>query len=332
MSKGHETMKQQIAIENLTTYAWALLILAIVVYTLFKLNLFSAISLTPYASPGACHIARPNGPGTTQYLNLAGICNSEIPKYIPHFSGTSNSYILLPYSRYLNPNNLSGMTLAVWVYDTEPASGNTEASIYSAKNGTQSGNTGASAGFQLYTNAVQNPKWTLREYYNYAQNSGIARSTLSPVPSITTNNWVFLTITANGTTGGVSCNCFSIYANGSVIASTTGGPFGFMNWPLFPNYNATEVIGAEYANVATQNNPLIDPFNGYITNLQIYNTTLSPNAIQELYGEGIGGVPVDLRHLQGWYPLNGNGYDYSGNNNNATQIASNIIFVQSPIR
>ncbi|MCL5239323.1 MAG: LamG domain-containing protein [Candidatus Marsarchaeota archaeon] len=57
-------------------------------------------------------------------------------------------------------------------------------------------------------------------------------------------------------------------------------------------------------------------FQGQISNVQIYNTSLSANEIQYLYTEGIGGVPVTLQYLVGWWPLNGNANDYSGNNNN----------------
>ena len=57
-------------------------------------------------------------------------------------------------------------------------------------------------------------------------------------------------------------------------------------------------------------------FSGSIANVQIYNTSLSANEVQALYLEGIGGAPIDLQNLVGWWPLNGNANDYSGNGNN----------------
>ena len=54
----------------------------------------------------------------------------------------------------------------------------------------------------------------------------------------------------------------------------------------------------------------------YISNVQFYNTSLSANEISALYLEGIGGAPIDPTHIVGWWPLNGNAQDYSGNNNN----------------
>ncbi len=57
-------------------------------------------------------------------------------------------------------------------------------------------------------------------------------------------------------------------------------------------------------------------FTGYIANVQFYNTALSSNDIQALYQEGTGGAPIKIQNLVGWWPLNGNANDYSGNDNN----------------
>jgi len=64
-----------------------------------------------------------------------------------------------------------------------------------------------------------------------------------------------------------------------------------------------------------------------IANLHIYNTSLSSNEIQALYQEGIGGAPINLQHLVGWWPLNGNANDYSGNSNNG--VPTNVVFVSN---
>ncbi|MEM3482798.1 MAG: LamG domain-containing protein, partial [Candidatus Micrarchaeaceae archaeon] len=57
-------------------------------------------------------------------------------------------------------------------------------------------------------------------------------------------------------------------------------------------------------------------FSGSMSNYQIYNTALSAGQIQQLYQEGIGGAPLANAGLVGWWPLNGNANDYSGNGNN----------------
>ncbi len=66
-------------------------------------------------------------------------------------------------------------------------------------------------------------------------------------------------------------------------------------------------------------------FNGLISNVQLYNVSLSQGEIYGLYQEGIGGAPIDPSHTVGWWPLNGNAQDYSGSNNEGvpTSIAYN---------
>lgn len=68
-------------------------------------------------------------------------------------------------------------------------------------------------------------------------------------------------------------------------------------------------------------------FDGEISNVQVYNTSLDQNSVTTLYNEGIGGAPVDLLHLVSWWPLNGNANDYSGNNYNGA--ATNVSFISS---
>jgi len=66
---------------------------------------------------------------------------------------------------------------------------------------------------------------------------------------------------------------------------------------------------------------------GIISNVQIYNTALTPQEIQYLYQQGLGGAPVRLQNLVGWWPLNGDAKDYSGNNLHGTIY--NVTFVQN---
>ncbi|MGC8662581.1 MAG: hypothetical protein ACP5RT_02225, partial [Candidatus Micrarchaeia archaeon] len=66
---------------------------------------------------------------------------------------------------------------------------------------------------------------------------------------------------------------------------------------------------------------------GYLSNVQLYNTSLSQADLQALYQEGIGGAPIDLQNLVGWWPLNGNANDYSGNGNNGQ--ASGVTYVSN---
>ena len=88
-----------------------------------------------------------------------------------------------------------------------------------------------------------------------------------------------------------------IIFNGYVFSIGYGGPGGDTNW------------------------------NGFISNIQIYNTSLSANEVSALYLEGIGGAPIDPTHIVGWWPLNGNAQDYSGNNNGG--VPTNVVYTSS---
>ncbi|MCL4399499.1 LamG domain-containing protein [Candidatus Parvarchaeota archaeon] len=66
-------------------------------------------------------------------------------------------------------------------------------------------------------------------------------------------------------------------------------------------------------------------FNGKIEDVQAYNYSLSPSEVYRIYSEGLGGSPISNTGLIGWWPLDGNPNDYSGNNNNG--LAVNIQWV-----
>jgi hypothetical protein len=58
-------------------------------------------------------------------------------------------------------------------------------------------------------------------------------------------------------------------------------------------------------------------FQGQMSNIQIYDTALSAAEIQALYAKGVGGDALAVPNLVGWWPLNGDTKDYSGNGNGA---------------
>jgi len=112
---------------------------------------------------------------------------------------------------------------------------------------------------------------------------------------VTLNSWYFVAIDYNGA---LSSGNLQSYLNNQYLGSANligSIPLG-----------SSQAFAISYGGGSE---------NFEIANLQIYNTSLSANEIQALYLEGIGGAPIDLQHLVAWYPLNGNGNDYSGNNN-----------------
>jgi uncharacterized protein (UPF0333 family) len=100
----------------------------------------------------------------------------------------------------------------------------------------------------------------------------------------------------------------SLYINGKYYG---GGPGG-TNQAVTGNF----VIGSETSQPIG---------NVIITNVQVYNAALSSNQINAIYNEGIAGTPVDSANVVGWWPLDGNTNDYSGNGNNG--IPYNIKYV-----
>ena len=139
------------------------------------------------------------------------------------------------------------------------------------------------AGLWLYTGSVN-----FRSGSNI--DTGPTSSTVSP------NQWVFVGYTYSA---GAS-NTITVYLNG--VAYT-----GTMPYSLTTDSGALN-IGQGGGNY--------HPFPGLISNVQVYNTSLSSAEVNALYAEGIGGAPIDLQNVVGWWPLNGDTTDYSGDYNN----------------
>jgi len=116
-------IKAQSAMEYLMTYGWAILIISVVLAALFQLGVFNANNFAPKAPPGSCQVFRPNGPGTTSFINLEGICSGELPQYVAQFNGQSSHISVLP--NPLDASVFCNLTLVGWSYDSGmPSSGN----------------------------------------------------------------------------------------------------------------------------------------------------------------------------------------------------------------
>jgi hypothetical protein len=121
-----------------------------------------------------------------------------------------------------------------------------------------------------------------------------------------TTQWVYVVGTFYYPTG-----TMSLYVNGKLVQSAHGS-WSTQNTPI--------VIGQKSPDFA-------GPFSGYVSNLQMYNSALSANSILTLYKRGVGGAPININNLAGWWPLNGDGADYSGNDNYG--MVSAITYVSS---
>ncbi len=273
----------QSAMEYLMTYGWAILIIAVVLGALFQLGVFNAGTFAPRAPPGACQVFRPNGPNSAHFINLEGVCNGELPQYVGVFVNPTTTTSWSSYASASNTQILSGNTATItyWVYP-EAIGGNNYCAL------AVSYHQGCSQGAVL---CVDNSSGSLRPRFENWCNDG----TPSSGPTIQLDQWNFMAGTLSGTT-------LTLYLNSYQYPAITLGA---------PSISSTDILnigiedGGSPAGV------------GMIAGIQIYNTSLSANEIQYLYTEGIGGAPLNLQNIVGWWPLNGNANDYSGNNNNA---------------
>ncbi|MEM3476840.1 MAG: LamG domain-containing protein [Candidatus Micrarchaeaceae archaeon] len=129
---------------------------------------------------------------------------------------------------------------------------------------------------------------------------------LASTYTVPANTLSFIALTYNSTTAQIYVNSTKVY---SASAAYSGSLF-------------TPIIGAAlkgYGIFAKGS------WNGIISNVQIYNSSLSQNAIISIYKRGIFAPPTNSS-LVAWYPLNGNANDYSGSNNNATSY--NVTYMQ----
>ncbi|MCL5262302.1 MAG: LamG domain-containing protein, partial [Candidatus Marsarchaeota archaeon] len=132
--------------------------------------------------------------------------------------------------------------------------------------------------------------------------------------------WYMVAGTFNAPSGtSISPSQFTLYINGKPASATGSCAVGSDTSPL-TGLGGT-VIGYHQAwNVY---------FNGSIANVQIYNNSLSPAQISQLYHEGISGIPLNNRGLAGWWPLDGNANDYLVYANGGT--ANSIVFSNAQI-
>ncbi|MEM3415659.1 MAG: LamG domain-containing protein, partial [Thermoproteota archaeon] len=255
-------------------------------------------NFAPKAPPGACQVFRPNGPGTTSFINLEGVCNGELPEYvatfIPGIYGQNGTGTMIRGPGLVLTG--SAWTVSAWVYSPNP-SGIGRVFGQESNYGTPSSSCDEFI-FQVI------PNLSIVTYGSI----GSAKSTTGVSP----NKWQMISASASGGTSGT----VSFYINGQFISSNslstqvqTGSNWG---WNIGAQAYCSGTRGAA---------------NGSIANVQLYNTSLSASAIQALYQEGIGGAPINLQNLVGWWPLNGNANDYSGNGNNG--VPSNVMFVSN---
>ena len=130
--------------------------------------------------------------------------------------------------------------------------------------------------------------------------------------NLSNNKWYNIVLTSQGT----SFAYITIYVNGVLIY----GPAYSGVWAASAN-TMDMVIGSNQSSSAYSCSGA-GSFNGKIANVQLYQGSLTSQEAQLLYSEGISGSPVTVSGLEGWWPLNGNTNDYSGNGGNGFGVGS----------
>ncbi len=259
------------------TYGWAILVIAVVLGVLFQLGVFSSANFAPKAKAGQCQI-QVVGSGQSTTHQLAGLCSPELPQFVAQLGG-SGAYLQMPTSTFPANEVLNNLTYTAWAYD-------------SGITGFGGGIVGAGTCNGLDCADIEYNDIAIR----FEQQGGSGGYTPFALGSYK-GTWVFLTLSIGSATGEAD------YVDGKLVAQNGAyiGPLTF----TYPGCCGAYKLG-------TWDNW----FNGYISNVQIYNASLTQAEVTALYQEGIGGTPVRPQNIVAWWPLNGNLNDYSGNNNN----------------
>ena len=225
-------------------------------------------------------------------VSLEGQCNGLLPEYVVYSPGGSSSQqeiTVAPSSSLLSVNTQNTVTITVWYKLTQTEPGET----FIATSGDE---------LRLAVQQGATP-YTDMGTHNDQSCSNTEQA----------GQWYFAAFSKSASSGADAI----IYLNGTACGT-------FYNDPAVSVSNVNPLLGIGYEIAAGDGKRVY----GYISNIQIYNTSLSSSEIQTPYLEGIGGAPIRPQNLVAWWPLNGNANDYSGNGNNG-QLEGGVSFSSS---
>ena len=235
-------------------------------------------------------------PFTSSYLSRSqGSFNTQSPNGIFSFSNYNtqagqfggSSYVSMP---GLQPLNKHGISIVAWIYPKALGSGTS----YSTAN------------VIVYEGSSSNSIQIAYQSDGKINVNGWAQTGAQSSNSVPLNSWTQIVFVQGPSTG-------TLYVNG--LSSVT--------WSTYSEsvVDGTFSIGSSLGKMSAYD------FIGDISGVQVYNTTLSAIEIQRLYQEGISGVPPTNSNVAGWWPLNGNANDYSGQGNNgaATGVSYDLL-------
>ena len=218
-----------------------------------------------------------------------GINMTTAVVHAAEFDGQSNSYI----EASGQPGWSSAFTVSAWV-ETNVAPG--AGKYYEIFNNNQ-------VFLRISGDSGSTPDYSFGCFAKLSDGSVEPRASSGFVPL--PHTWNMVTCTWAG-------NTLSIYVNGALRGTPSTRSGSLISTTVGP-----------YIGISEQTNLGVNPWNGMISNMQLYNTALTPAQVMQLYQEGIAGQP--LLPTSAWYPLNGNAADYSGNGGTGT-ISGPVLF------
>lgn len=222
-------------------------------------------------------------------VSLSGDCNGQIPKFVASFQQiVGNSSVVGPAGFQMPYGNASFSEFA-WVNTVSP----TTETLFSF------GGNGAGNGAALQI--LGGHGGAVRVDFNN-------ESVTSTLDGVNDGGWHFV-----GFTRMANSNEIVIYIDGSQSNETLNGSI---------NLSVAEDFQIGRSQIGASNSSY---YNGQISNLQLYNESLSGTQVDILYLEGIGGAPVSLNNIVGWWPLNGDGNDYSAQSQDG--VLNNVTFI-----
>ena len=227
---------------------------------------------------------------TGPHLYLADMPLEYGPELVAEYNPSVSSMVV---TQQLNGTPLTksnAFTLSAWVYGYGPTVGGETLANSSSNNN--------NGGFDFLFSKIGNGQSDYVLSVAPCCNNRV--SWPNGVDSFPLNKWEMVTGEYDPVSG-----IANVYLNGTLFASKNIGR-GLTAGQLLPLYLGSNSVSGGISSI----------FNGLMSDVQVYNQSLSQNQIISLYSEGISGSPIIGNSLIAWYPLNGNANDYSGNNNN----------------
>jgi hypothetical protein len=254
----------------------------------------------PPAPKNQCLVYRPGGPETTENLSLQGDCNKP-PQYVAYFQPVPGYKAIGSGSIVINHNFFqnNSFTILGWSYYDQVwdryigGYASSGSGTYSANNVITMFDLEISPPYQLIV-----PNWGISVWEANKGSPQIDLLCNASEDGPNLKRWYQWGVSWNNVT-----REWTVWVNGASNCTysipydviTTIGPDGSLR--LSCGTGTSEETCS-------------------LSNVQLYHTVLSPQQVQALYSEGIGGAPIDLQNLVGWWHLNGDANDYSGNGYN----------------